>query len=335
MKAKKFIKYLGIAVIGAVILSACTNGSDDAETPDSENRNGERAVDMIQPEDFGRAFLAERYEEIYYQTSAEFQEQVTLDQLVSLAAAFNQDVTEYIKLSQVPFNDLTEYTWTDEHGEKGIRVIFGHDLTIAGLQIMPLSSYPATDKVFTQTEFILPTTTTWYVFWGGLNELVNYHYAVPSQRYAYDLLIMQDGKTYADDPTQNESYYAFGQEVIAPADGVIVAMANHFKDNQPQVETDPSNPLGNYVIIEHGHNEYSVLAHFKQDSIVVNVGDTVKQGDLLGLCGNSGNSTEPHIHFHVMDGADWQQANSIRIQFEGGLDPIRGDEVPAGRLSAN
>lgn len=66
-----------------------------------------------------------------------------------------------------------------------------------------------------------------------------------------------------------------------------------------------SQPAGNYVILEHSNKEYSLLAHFKQHSIMVNEGDIVKQGQNIGLCGNSGNSSEPHIHFQVMDSPDY------------------------------
>lgn len=56
-------------------------------------------------------------------------------------------------------------------------------------------------------------------------------------------------------------------------------------------------------------------------------GDKVKAGQLLGLCGNSGNSSEAHIHFQVMDHPDFLQAKSLRIQFHGGAEPIQGDFV--------
>ncbi|WP_240508125.1 peptidoglycan DD-metalloendopeptidase family protein [Virgibacillus indicus] len=56
-------------------------------------------------------------------------------------------------------------------------------------------------------------------------------------------------------------------------------------------------------------------------------GDEVSAGDVLGLAGNSGNSSEPHIHFHVADGPDWKEASSIRIKLEHGAEPVRGDAV--------
>src|SRR5690606_4327360 len=97
-------------------------------------------------------------------------------------------------------------------------------------------------------------------------------------------------------------------------------------DNIPG-EMDEDNPAGNYCIIAHEHNEYSMIAHFKKDSICVETGDNVKAGQLLGLCGNSGNSSEAHIHFQVMDHPDFLQAKSLHIQFHGGAEPIQGDFV--------
>src|SRR5699024_9153078 len=138
-----------------------------------------------------------------------------------------------------------------------------------------------------------------FVFWGGANSLMNYHYEYENQRYAYDFVMMDDNSTYEGDATLNESYHAFGQDYIAPADGIVVKVENGIKDNEPVGEMNEENPLGNYVILDHGNDEYSYLAHFKYESIEINEGDEVKQGDVLGQVGNSGNSSEPHIHFHV------------------------------------
>jgi murein DD-endopeptidase MepM/ murein hydrolase activator NlpD len=60
-------------------------------------------------------------------------------------------------------------------------------------------------------------------------------------------------------------------------------------------------PKGNYVIIDHGNGEYSFLAHLKKGSMVVAVGDSLKSGQFIGLCGNSGNSSEPHLHYHLQN----------------------------------
>ena len=60
-------------------------------------------------------------------------------------------------------------------------------------------------------------------------------------------------------------------------------------------------PAGNHVVLDLGHGEYALLAHMQRGSVRVRVGDRVRTGDVLGLTGNSGNSSEPHLHFHVQD----------------------------------
>ncbi|MDR6226107.1 M23 family metallopeptidase [Desmospora profundinema] len=183
------------------------------------------------------------------------------------------------------------------------------------------------DQVFTQTEFIMPIKEQWWVFWGGTNVRDNYHYAYESQRYAFDLVIRRNGRTYTGNKARNESYYAFGKEVIAPARGEVTQVESGIPDNVPVGRMNPRNPFGNYVMIDHGNNEYSVIAHLKKGSLQVSEGQTVEQGELIGLCGNSGNSSEPHIHFHVANTPELNQGQSIRIRLRDNENPVRGDYV--------
>ena len=74
--------------------------------------------------------------------------------------------------------------------------------------------------------------------------------------------------------------------------------------------------VGNCVIIQHREEEVSVLAHFKQGSIKVKPEDKVKRGQVLGQCGNSGNSSEPHIHYHLQHAQVLQDGLGIKIVFE-------------------
>ncbi|HLD24999.1 MAG TPA: M23 family metallopeptidase, partial [Patescibacteria group bacterium] len=68
-------------------------------------------------------------------------------------------------------------------------------------------------------------------------------------------------------------------------------------------------------IIDHKNGEYSLLCHFKHQSIQVKAGDTVKQRDVLGLCGNTGNTSEPHIHFSLQDGPFMHRSRALPAQF--------------------
>ena len=72
---------------------------------------------------------------------------------------------------------------------------------------------------------------------------------------------------------------------------------------------------GNYVMIDHGTNEYSLYAHLQPDSVRVHVGDKVKAGNVIGKLGSSGNSTEPHLHFHVCDRPDPLMCAGVPVNF--------------------
>jgi murein DD-endopeptidase MepM/ murein hydrolase activator NlpD len=74
--------------------------------------------------------------------------------------------------------------------------------------------------------------------------------------------------------------------------------------------------VGNCVVIQHRTNEVSVLAHFQRGSIVVKAGESVKRGQVLGKCGNSGNSSQPHLHYHLQDSPIFQDALGIKCVFQ-------------------
>ena len=84
--------------------------------------------------------------------------------------------------------------------------------------------------------------------------------------------------------------------------------------------------LGNAIYIKHRDNEVSILAHFKQGSIRVKVGDKVKKGQVLGLCGNSGHSSEPHLHYHLQNTSIIQDGKGIKCHFTNVL-VNRGDKA--------
>ncbi|SFL45141.1 Peptidase family M23 [Gracilibacillus orientalis] len=317
---KKF-KLASIGLLLGIMLIACSNDKDSGH---EENNTPEETISADQ---FANEFLANNFETIYNQTSESFQEMVSVEEFKELGSDFNQGVNSYELVSEMPIQDLTEYRWISDGGDKGISSHFADDQTIEAIQLTPVTSHPESDEVYTENTYQIPMTGEWFTFWGGTNELVNYHYAVESQRYAYDWVILEEDSTYEGDPTKNESYYAFGKDVVAPREGTVVSVENDIPDNTPTVDTNAEEPLGNHVILEHENNEYSFIAHFKQGSLEVDQGDQVTAGDLLGSVGNSGNSSEPHIHFHVADGADLEASTSIRIKLKDGEEPVRGDVI--------
>ncbi|MES2460005.1 MAG: M23 family metallopeptidase [Armatimonadota bacterium] len=178
---------------------------------------------------------------------------------------------------------------------------------IAGLALRPeLPQKPPTDPKAgykQKARLMLPFAPgdEWYVAWGGGTRVQNYHVDYPNQRHALDLLVRKEGKTHSGEGKETADYYAWGRQIAAPAPGTVVGVVDNLPDNKPGVTTDTRNPAGNHVVLDLGSGEYALLAHLQKGSVRVKVGDAVKPGDVLGLCGNSGNSTEPHLHFHLQD----------------------------------
>lgn len=209
------------------------------------------------------------------------------------------------------------YVW----GETTIGITVGYDAdgAIIGLLFLPdwpLPPDPAAGIV-SDVSYHLPSEGVWWVLWGGDTLPKNYHAASPSQRHAYDLLIWKDGGTYRGDGTVNEDYWAWGQPVLAPATGTVVTVLDGIPDHGPGKPDPRPHIAGNHVVIQTAPEEFVVLAHFQQNSIRVEEGDRVQAGDLLGLAGNTGQSTEPHIHIHVQNRADLldPQAMSLPLHF--------------------
>ena len=128
-----------------------------------------------------------------------------------------------------------------------------------------------------------------------------------AQRFAIDWVKMaDDGTRSKGDPLRNESYYAWGSEALAVADAIVVATKDGIPENVPGARSRAV-PItletvgGNHVILDLGNGRYAFYAHLQPGSLRVRLGDRVKRGQVLGLVGNSGNSTEPHLHFHVSD----------------------------------
>lgn len=207
---------------------------------------------------------------------------------------------------------------------------------IAGLFLnprTPLPEDPFGDHV-SSVEYRVPFEGVWFVAWGGRTELQNYHVVVPAQRHALDLLVRKDGTTHTGDGTANEDYRAYGQLVVAPADGTVVTVVDGLPDQTPQIGRDPSNPAGNHVVIEVAEGEYVLIAHMQPGSIAVAEGDSVSSGQRIGLVGNSGNTTEPHIHIHVQDQPTFGVgAIGIPITFSNYI--ANGEPVPKGELLAD
>ena len=188
-----------------------------------------------------------------------------------------------------------------------VRVAFDAEGKVAGLYFQPSGAAKPTaastrfaDYV-TKTPLRLPSDGEWFVFWGGRTLDENYHSVTVDQHFAYDLVMVRDGVSHPAGAKTNAEYYCWNAAIVAPADGTVVTSVDGIEDNVPGV-MNPSAPPGNHIVIDHGNGEYSLLAHFRRGTVAVKVGDKVKAGDILGHCGNSGNSSEPHLHYHLQNG---------------------------------
>jgi murein DD-endopeptidase MepM/ murein hydrolase activator NlpD len=128
-----------------------------------------------------------------------------------------------------------------------------------------------------------------------------------AQRFAIDWVqLRENGKTFTGDPLDNKNYRAYGSEVLAVADAVVATVKDGIPENVPGA-TSRAVPMtletlgGNHIILDLGSGYHAFYAHLQPGSLRVKVGDRVKRGQVMALLGNSGNSTEPHLHFHVSD----------------------------------
>jgi len=143
----------------------------------------------------------------------------------------------------------------------------------------------------------LPFKGEWYSWQGFDGEWTH----KGEYRYAYDFIkVDSTGRSYFEDGVLLNQYYCYLQEVLAPINGRIVRVINQLPDNIIG-STDVLNKWGNQIIIESDTGVIVRIAHLAYDSVFVYEGQTVLVGSVIGLCGNSGNSPQPHIHIQVQD----------------------------------
>ena len=139
-----------------------------------------------------------------------------------------------------------------------------------------------------------------YVAHGGGNPLINYHSSHPPQRYALDIAELDAFGRRAGGiaPAALESYVIYGRETVSPCAGEVTAAIDGIPDNRIG-ETNRNDVAGNHVVIACEGIDLT-LAHFRPGTLAVETGDSVNAGQPLGEVGNSGNSTEPHLHIHAV-----------------------------------
>lgn len=147
---------------------------------------------------------------------------------------------------------------------------------------------------------------------------INGQLRVP-ERFAIDWVQIDDkGRIFTGDVAKLESYAYYGEPILAAADGVVVNLYDEASEQVPGGDAKgitTENVGGNMLVVDIGGGAYAFYAHMQRGSLKVKLGDHVKTGDIIGLLGNTGNSTAPHLHFHVMDGPSPLNANGLPFVF--------------------
>ncbi|MDR0269160.1 M23 family metallopeptidase [Paenibacillus sp.] len=185
----------------------------------------------------------------------------------------------------------------------------------------------------------LPMNQPVLVGWGGDSLATNYHAIAPNQRWVYDLLVPPAGIG----SEKLEDYGIYGLDVVAPAAGIVVEAQSNEADHKPGAETGGS-MTGNHVYIKLDETgTYLVIAHLKQGSVRVMAGQHVDEGTFIAKAGNSGHSSEPHVHIHHQrqdpSKTNMFLAEGLPLYFRdidgpampsGGMRLKEGKEVPVG-----
>ncbi len=138
-----------------------------------------------------------------------------------------------------------------------------------------------------------------------------------AQRFAIDWMRLDDaGHLVKGDPADVHNYADYGADVLAVADGTVVSTLNTLEDQVPGKMPDPAtitlaNVDGNHVVLDLGGGVFAFYAHMRKGSVTVAPGQRVKRGQVLGKVGNTGNTSAPHLHFHLMEGPSVLGSNGI------------------------
>lgn len=157
-------------------------------------------------------------------------------------------------------------------------------------------AYPASLANTTPTATVrLPSDAPLRVLWGSDRLATNRHAFTPDQRWAYDLIV----EPGLNGSSRLEDYGCWETAVLAPASALVHLAHDGEPDAEPgHLSPNMQAPLGNHVVLKLETGTFLILAHLRRGSVAVFEGDDVTEGQLLGRCGNSGNTSEPHIHIH-------------------------------------
>ena len=174
----------------------------------------------------------------------------------------------------------------------------------------------------TKAKYRLPFDGEWLVFNGGRTPLTSHSWEVFGQRFALDFVQADaEFRRHRGRGMRLNDYYCHGQSILSAADGTVVSVENRISE-APFVgfgfcDFLARSFVGNYVMIQHAEGEYGLYAHLIKGSVSVHPGEAVKQGQMIGRCGHSGHSSEPHLHFHLQDAAELFNGMGLPVEFHG------------------
>jgi murein DD-endopeptidase MepM/ murein hydrolase activator NlpD len=186
-------------------------------------------------------------------------------------------------------------------------------------------------------EYNFPLRGTWYI--GASGTFHSHHRWAAMEEFALDIVQLgNSSRTYKTKGLSSQDYFAFGQDVVAVADGTVVAVVDQYEDDDTKLkqenetyeqydqriqsfqmeglQKDPYSVAGNYIVIRHNDSEYSMYAHLKKGSVKIKKDDVVKHGQVIASVGNTGSSTEPHLHFQLQDGTDPLHSRALPVRFK-------------------
>lgn len=272
---------------------------------------------VVALEDFQKFYNAEDPDAIFNMFSPLMQQSVNLQTTSQIVISFQSRFGEMKSFEFIEKEGLAEnFVAHFERGKQSIRISLNGDGKLSGLLFKPFEDNTPGKLARNSTALSLPFKGHWLTFWGGDTKPQNYHVIDRAQRHAFDFLIIgKNNRTYERSGTRNEDYYAFGKPIYAVCDAEVVKVITGVEDNKPGA-MNPSQPLGNSVTLKTKNGEYIVYAHFENETVKVREGDSVVKGQFLGNCGNSGNSSEAHLHLHIQDGPDVFSNIGVKCYFE-------------------
>ncbi|MGW3332684.1 M23 family metallopeptidase [Streptomyces rubiginosohelvolus] len=198
-----------------------------------------------------------------------------------------------------------------------------------------------------------PVTGRWTALNSPADKVPSHGTHVYGQTYAID--IVADPETGEGEPParpafrwlwplfrRNQAFPAFGAPLLAVADATVVRASDGQRDHLSRTSlagfvylmliegnvrsiVGAHRVVGNHVVLDLGDGTYAVYAHARRGSLRVKAGDTVRAGQRIGSVGNSGNSSEPHLHVHLTDGPDLDDARGVPFTWRGVGVPANGE----------